>query len=178
MKTAMGTTTLLTFEEFERLPSEPGKMELLDGELMRLPRGKLKHTKIIHRLQKMLEPVVERSGASAGLAAVWIEAGYKMGARAWLQQDVSISRGDQPANDYFEEAPALAIEVISESNTAEQTDRKVKTYLAHGSAEVWVVYPKTECVWVFHDCHAEEFRGMLRSSILADLRIDLTQLFS
>jgi len=77
----MGATTLLTFEEFERLPSEPGKMELLDGELIRLPPGKLKHTKIIHRLQKSLEPVAERAPASAGLGGVWIEAGYKMGER-------------------------------------------------------------------------------------------------
>jgi hypothetical protein len=34
----MGTTTsLLTFEEFERLPDEPGKLELLHGELFHVP---------------------------------------------------------------------------------------------------------------------------------------------
>jgi len=30
----MATTTLLSFEEFEQLPDEPGKVELLDGELI------------------------------------------------------------------------------------------------------------------------------------------------
>lgn len=174
----MGATTLLSFEEFESLPTEPGKMELLDGELIRLPPGKLKHTKIIHRLQKLLEPVIERSSVAAGLGSVWVEAGYKLGPRAWLQPDVSISHRDQVSNDYFEGAPALAVEVISESNTAEQTDRKVKTYLAHGGIEVWVVYPKTECVWVFRQGQAEEFRGVLHSSLVANLSLDLAALFA
>lgn len=178
MKTAMGTTTLLTFEEFEQLPTEPGKMELLDGELIQLPPGKLKHTKIIHRLYEMLKPIVEAGGVEAGLGEIYMEAGYKMGRRAWLQPDVSVSHLDQPSADYFEGAPALAIEVISEANTAEQTDRKVKTSLANGSTEVWVVYPKTECVWVFRHGRAEEFRGSLHSDVVKDLQIDLMQLFS
>jgi hypothetical protein len=29
--------TLLTFAEFEQLPEEPGRCELLDGEITRLP---------------------------------------------------------------------------------------------------------------------------------------------
>jgi Uma2 family endonuclease len=32
-----GTTPLMTFDEFERLPDEPGKLELIDGELVRMP---------------------------------------------------------------------------------------------------------------------------------------------
>jgi Uma2 family endonuclease len=174
----MGAATLLTFEEFEKLPTEPGKMELLDGELIRLPPGKLKHTKIIHWLYDTLKPIVERAGAKHGLGMIYMEAGYKMGLKAWLQPDVSISYRDQPSNDYLEGAPALAIEVISESNTAEQTDRKVKTYLANGGTEVWVLYPKTECVWVFRTGHAEEFRGSLQSTLLQGSKIDLEELFS
>ena len=56
----MGTTiTLLTFEEFEQLPSEPGKTELLDGELIQLPPAKKKHMKIIHRFLYTLKPLVD-----------------------------------------------------------------------------------------------------------------------
>ena len=171
----MGATTLLTLEEFEQLPSEPGKMELLDGELIRLLPGKLKHTKIIHRLQKILEPIVKKASPAARLGTVWIEAGYKFGKKAWLQPDVSISHRDQPSGDYFEGAPALAIEVISESNTAEQMDRKVKMYLSNGAAEVWVVYPKTACIWVFQESHAEKFQDVLRSEVAN--RVDIGRLF-
>ena len=39
----MGTTTsLMTFEDFERLPEEPGKRELLKGELIELQPAKKK----------------------------------------------------------------------------------------------------------------------------------------
>jgi Uma2 family endonuclease len=174
MRKAMGTTALLTFEEFEKLPGEPGKLELLDGELIHLPPAKLKHMRMIYRLADILKP----GAAAAGMGEVCIEMGYKIRERAWLQPDVSISRPNQMSNDYFEGAPALAIEVISESNKAEDMDLKVKTYLANGGVEVWVVYPKTQSVSVFRTGHIEEFRGTLRSSLLAGLEIDLNQLFS
>jgi hypothetical protein len=47
----MGTTTsLLTFEEFEHLPDEPGKLEFLDGKPFHLPPAILKHMEIAKRL--------------------------------------------------------------------------------------------------------------------------------
>ena len=45
----MGTPTLLSFEEFEQLPDEPGKLEFLDGELIQLPPAKFNHMEIAHR---------------------------------------------------------------------------------------------------------------------------------
>jgi Uma2 family endonuclease len=173
----MGTTTLLSFEEFERLPDEPGKVELLDGELIQLPPAKFKHVEIAHRIRALLLPAVDKAGASARLGGAYLEMGYKFGTGAWLQPDVSIPYRDQPCGDYFESAPALAVEVISESNTAAQMDRKMKIYLANGGVEVWLVYPDTRCVWVYHEGHAEEFEGVLRSSLLPGLELDLTQLF-
>lgn len=175
---AMGTTTLLSFEEFEQLPSEPGKMELLDGELIRLPPAKIRHMKIAHRLQKILMPIADTAGPGAGLGEVYVETGYKMGPKAWLVPDVSITHINQRELDYIEGAPALAVEIISEANRAEDMDRKVKTYLANGGAEVWVVYPKTQSVFIFREGQAREFRGSLRSDLAPGLVIDLDQLFA
>ncbi|HEY2015572.1 MAG TPA: Uma2 family endonuclease [Bryobacteraceae bacterium] len=173
----MASTTLLTFEEFERVPDEPGKMELLDGELIRLPPAKKKHRKMSHRLLYILKPLVEE-GAVAGVGEVYVEMGYKIGPQNWFVPDVSIEHANQPESDYSEGAPALAVEVISESNTAEQVDYKVKTYLANGGTEVWVVYPKTHRVWVFRQGHVEEFRDVLKSELVPGLAIDLGALFA
>jgi Uma2 family endonuclease len=173
----MGTTTLLSFEEFERLPDEPGKVELLDGELIKLPPAKYKHVEIAHRIHALLVPAVGKAGASARLGGAYLEMGYKFGTGVWLQPDVSISYRDQPCGDYFESAPALAVEVISESNSAAQMDRKMKVYLANGGVEVWLVYPDTRCIWIYREGHAEEFEGVLRSPLLPGLELDLTQLF-
>jgi Uma2 family endonuclease len=173
----MGTTTLLSFEEFEQLPTEPGKVELLDGELIQLPPAKRKHMEVARRIQVLLMRAVDKAGVPAGLGEVYHETGYKFGSRAWLQPDVSIPHRDQPSGDYFESAPALAVEVISKSNTAAQMDRKVNIYLTNGGLEVWLVYPNTRRVWVYREGHAEEFQSVLRSSLLPGVEIDLSQLF-
>src|ERR1035438_6658096 len=173
----MGTTTLLSFEEFERLPDEPGKVELLDGELIQLPPAILKHMEVARRIYLILVRAVAGAGNSADLGDVYFETGYKFSSRAWLQPDVSIPYRDQPRGVYFESAPALAVEVISESNTAAQMDRKMKVYLTNGGVEVWLVYPNTRRVWVFREGHAEEFQSVLHTSLLPGLEIELQQLF-
>jgi Uma2 family endonuclease len=94
--------------------------------------------------------------------------GYKMGGAVWLRPDVSVVNAHQARGGYLDGAPALAVEIISESNTAQEIDRKVKKYLSNGGIEVWVIY-KTRCVWVFRQGHAEEFRGELRSELFPEL---------
>jgi Uma2 family endonuclease len=168
----MATSTgLLTFEEFERLPDEPGKLELLDGELIRLPPAKRKHQTIGERLFEMLKQTTRG-------AETHHEMGYKIGSSAWLVPDVSIAYPNQPGEDYMEGAPLLAVEIISESNSAEDVDRKVKKYLSNGGTEVWVIYPKTQSVTVFRQGSIREFRGTLESDIVPGLKIDLAQLFA
>ena len=173
----MGTTTsLLTFEEFERLPEtdDPGKCELLEGELIQLPPPEKGHMLIAHDLQDALRPVAARS---ASMGRVLVEMGFQIGKKSWLVPDVSIVYRDQKGTKYFEGAPLLAIEIISESNKAADVDRKIKLYLANGSQEVWVVYPATRCVWVYRAEGAQEFRGVLRSRLIEGLEIDLAAIF-
>ena len=169
---------LLTFAEFERLSDEPGKLELLDGELIRLPPVKFDHATIAEILYQILVGAVATSGDSCPVGKAHIECGYKLGPNAWLIPDVSIQHKGQPRGDYLEGAPALAVEIISESNRAEDMDRKVKKYLSTGGIEVWVVYPKTQSVWVHRPGFAEEFHGELRSDIIPGLKISLTELFT
>src|SRR4029077_7989279 len=87
----MSTTTLLTFEEFERLPDSPGKHELLDGELIEMPPVKKRHSDIQLRIQERLRPyILERH-----LGEVYSEAGYQLGKRHWVQPDVSFASTQQ-----------------------------------------------------------------------------------
>ena len=86
--------------------------------------------------------------ADLALGEVHIGVGYKIGTKpdSWLIPDVSIAHRGQSGDDYYEGAPMIAIEVISESNTAAKIDRKIEKYLANGSQEVWVVYGETRRV--------------------------------
>jgi Uma2 family endonuclease len=61
----------------------------------------------------------------------------------------------------------LAVEVESRGNTPEELERKRVLYLAHGAAEVWIVYPKTQTMLVSRpDCSIQIESGV-------DYRCDL-----
>ena len=85
-----GATTLLTFAEFEQLPDEPGKFELLDGEPIQLPPSKTRNMIIAEDVYETLKLELGRGSGSPGLGGVHMEFGYKTDARSWLQPDVSI----------------------------------------------------------------------------------------
>ena len=133
------------------MPEEPGKTELLDGELIQMPPAKLPHSTIAGNLYYRLRQPVEtlRAGSAASrVGMVYIGMGYKIGSNpdSWLIPDVSVAHSEQSGDDYYEGAPLIAIEIISESNTAAEIDHKIEKYLTNGSQEVWVVYGETRRV--------------------------------
>src|SRR5476649_2436197 len=140
----MGTTTnLMTFEQFERLPDEPHKLELMDGELIRMPPAITRHMRIVMRVYKILDAalgMLQGKGQARDLGEVFVETGYLIGAN-WLIPDVSITHARQTENKYLEGAPALAVEVISKANTAEMMQRKIQLYMQNGAREAWLFYP-------------------------------------
>jgi len=56
-----------------------------------------------------------------------------------------VSAGHLPAEEgpgtFFEVAPDLAVEVVSPSETTQDTEAKVRDYLAAGTRLVWLIYP-------------------------------------
>ena len=183
MITAMGNTTtgLMTFEEFERLPDheESFKLELLDGELMQMPPAITVHMRIVKQFFLILMRGVEllqNAGRAGDLGEVFPETGYRFG-RNWLVPDVSITHAGQAEGKYLEGAPALAVEVISDSNTAKQMHKKVVAYIENGAREVWVAYPDTRSVIVHRGKNATEVSGVLTTDLLPGFSIDLAEVF-
>lgn len=75
----MGTTTRMTFAEFEKLPDGPEQLELLGGLLVRMPPPERMHTEISERLYDYLKPAVRKvrdAHQQAELGKVHIEMGY------------------------------------------------------------------------------------------------------
>jgi Uma2 family endonuclease len=137
---------LLTFEQFEQMPEQPGKQELLRGELVELPPAELKHHDIAHRIWKALDTALSAAHArreATQLGQVYHETGYKLGSHSWVVPDVSITHDGQPRGRYLGNAPPVAIEVISPGNRAPDVDYKTELYFEFGAMEVWRIYPKT-----------------------------------
>jgi Uma2 family endonuclease len=170
-------SVLLTFERFEQLPDEPGKRELLRGELIELLPAKLKHNHTAHMFYDLLKPALadlHSRGEATTLGEAWHEMGYQISAVSWFQPDVSITHAGQAKGDYFQGAPALAIEIVSESNTAEAIDTKIQDYLAAGALQVWVVYPKRRHLWMYEtDGRAVAYSGRFGPTLLPGVELDL-----
>src|ERR1039458_600166 len=56
----MGTTTLMSFEEFELLDAGADDVELLRGELIRIPPPQRRHMEICERLFELLKAALDR----------------------------------------------------------------------------------------------------------------------
>jgi Uma2 family endonuclease len=137
----MSSATLLTAEEYLKMPQLPGKHELLDGESISLPVAKKRHNDIAWAFWNLLRTTLDQT-------RVRFAEGYKL-RRGWLIPDVSANWPNQAEGEWFEGAPMIAIEIMSRGSTAEEVDRKTDAYLEEGAAEVWVVYPGTRRMQVF-----------------------------
>lgn len=139
----MDTTTKMTFAAFQNLAEREGVLyELDEGELLMEPSPSLLHNRIRDRIARRLAEFVE----AHQLGEVTVESDFRLGPDSVRNPDVAfIAAGHlqkiDPAHSPIEGAPALAIEVISPSNLAQDTQKKVSQHLGAGSQAVWIVYP-------------------------------------
>ncbi len=145
---AVGSTTKLTFEEFQKLPEREGATyELDEGELLMEPSPALRHNLIRqHIAMKLIEFV-----KSGNLGVVVEEMDFRLDSDTVRNPDVAfitqehlqiIDMDRSPVDG----APALAVEVVSPSNSAQDMAKKTQQYLRSGSRAVWIVYPNLRLV--------------------------------
>lgn len=178
---APGTATV---EDVVRLDDRHDRIcELVDGTLVEKPMG-FWESQLAYRL-----------GLSLGNYLAQTDLGIATGADGMMQispnqvriPDVSfISWEDLKGSGYPEQAapnmPAtLAVEVISDSNTPREMERKLGEYFESGSKLVWYVYPKTKEVKVYASptevTVLKETDTLTGGDLLPGLTIALKQLF-
>jgi len=142
----MATTTLMSFAEFEQLEEDFEDLELLNGELIRMPFAQVSHMETCEGLFKRLDSAVEllrQASPDLKFGKVHIEMGYRFPGKpgSWLKPDVSLTHPNQPIDRFYIGAPLIAFEVVSHSERAVRLNEKVLAYLANGAAEVWLIYP-------------------------------------
>src|SRR5260370_33321642 len=100
--------------------------------------------------------------------------GYKFPDGSWLQPDVSITHAGEIAEDYYLGSPALAAEMVSENNSADEIAGKGEDFLLNGAAEVWVLYPNRQQMWEYgREGKAERHTGALTYVLLTGTIIAL-----
>ena len=146
----MATKTLLTVEEFLRLP-EPldCSYELVEGELITVSPGMFLHNSVRDRLLLLLAAFVE----AHRLGTVVSEQPFHLFGNTVRVPDVAFVRSGRtlPLDKLPEGGPDLAIEVISPSNTPREIDQRVSDFFAAGSTRVWRGLPRAPgsvCPWL------------------------------
>jgi len=178
---ATTTTTLMSFADFERIEQGADHIELLKGELIRMPPAYRVHMEISRLLFTYLNAAVEANRASLNVGTVFFEMGYRLSddPPSWLQPDVSLTFPGQSADEkWYVGAPFMVFEIVSEFDKADDLSQKVAGYLQSGAEEVWVLYPKQRLAYIYERSEAvrKESRA-IRSGLLPGIEIPFDQIF-
>ncbi len=157
-KSELAGSGLLTIEEFERLPDEAARLELVRGQVVREPPAGFEHGGIGVQIATLLHTFVREHGLGKVLAA---ETGFVLfdDPPTVRAPDVAfVARDRLPADPrgFARMAPDLAVEIVSPSNTVPDIQGKVIDYLDAGTKLVWVVEPRGRTVTVYRS--REEIR--------------------
>ncbi len=165
------TTTLLTAEEFATLPGSRYQ-ELVGGEIVTtMPPGGMHGI-----LAALIAALLIQWNREVRSGLVGVESGFILAREPDLVRspDVYYVRAERlPAGEvnegFWNLPPDLAVEIVSPNDSAEEVTAKVYEYLAAGTAEVWVVYPRLRRVIVHTPdgmARSYDTEAQLRSPIL------------
>ncbi|MGH7556403.1 MAG: Uma2 family endonuclease [Gemmatimonadota bacterium] len=174
----------LTIEEFERLPDEASRMELVRGHVVREPPAGFEHGGIAAQIASCLNPFVRRHALGKVVGA---ETGFVLfddppTVRAPDVAFVARERLPTDPRRFARRAPDLAVEIVSPSNTLPEIQAKVFDYLNAGTRLVWVVEPRGRTVTVYRSRDeiriltlGQEVEG---SEVLPGFRIEVSEFFA
>ena len=136
--------SVVTVDEFARLSDDDFRYELVSGVVHRMsPVGGL-HGVVVARLAAALVKWAEQDQAGV----VMTETGFILatGPDTVRAPDISFVRRERiPPNgvptSFWRGAPDVAVEVLSPDDRPQVVAAKVREYLTHGVALVWVIDP-------------------------------------
>jgi Uma2 family endonuclease len=164
------TEKLVTAEELLQMdkPADGSRLELLQGELIRLTPAGARHGRTTLAVGTVLFTFVREKGLGQVVSndtGVFTEKDPD----TVLAPDLaywSHERLPELPEGFVEVPPDLAVEVVSPGDSQSYVHRKVLHYLDHGVALVWVVDPKTQTVTEYRSrqdvrilAEAEEITG-------------------
>jgi Uma2 family endonuclease len=142
----------ITLEQYERMPEENEyRVELSRGWLVREPLPGARHGLLCASVFNLINQYVMENS----LGQVLIETGFRLSLDPPTVRgpDVAfISAARLPSQipvGFWEQAPDLAIEVLSPSNRRSEVQAKVADYLDAGTLAVWVIDPARRRVTVY-----------------------------
>lgn len=142
----------MTIEEFAAI-DEPGRFDLIRGEVFSMPPAGGEHGAINSKLNRRIGIFVEEHGLGETYTP---DTGFILSRSpdtilspdfSFVRQENVLPREDQ--RGFLEIAPDLVIEVLSPSDTLSDATTKVMEYLDAGVRLVWLADPADHTVTVY-----------------------------
>jgi Uma2 family endonuclease len=139
-----------TYEDWERLPEDGWRYEVIDGVLHMTPPPSMAHQDTSNNLAFALTEHVKKNGLGRVYTA---PTGVRLPEqRVPLQPDIffiSAERKSIIGSQYAEGAPDLVVEILSPSNWSYDRKEKFLLYQEAGVPEYWIVDPRMKTIEVF-----------------------------
>jgi Uma2 family endonuclease len=119
--------TVLTYEEWLKLPEVEGIEEVVNGEIQKMPPNKWNHARTVEQLAQLFRAQVDMEKTDVVTTVFGLV----------IRQQPLTTR--VPDLAVFEKS---RIEVLSPANTRPERESKLKDYETLGVPEVWVVSPE------------------------------------
>ncbi len=180
----MATTRPLTVEDLAEI-DEPGRFDLIRGELIRMPPAGGEHGRIAVVIAARLYNFITDRALGTVYGA---ETGFILDEQAAtvLAPDVAFIRASRlPAGDvqsgFVPIVPDLVVEIVSPSDRLSQVQDKVLAYLEYGVGLVWVVDPRRRTVTVYHPDRTArlllEDEALIGEDVLPGFEAAVTEIF-
>ena len=183
----MAVKTLLTVEEFDRLPDEERRLyELVRGELVPvfeagMTAARYGHNYVRDTIVEELRQYARRRNAGRAVA----EQDFRLTPETVRRPDAAFLRAERvaridPETSIIDGAPDLAVEVVSDSDSAEALERKTDEHRAAGCEAVWLVYWRLKKIYVHTADGVREFRdddALTGAPLLPGFSVPLSRIF-
>ena len=173
-----------TDEELMALPTDGGKRELHNGEIIMSPAGS-EHGHISVIIVAELERYIRQHRLGLVFDS---STGFRLDPEHCLSPDVAfvakarLAGVRRPPRGFFPGAPDLVVEVLSPSDTVEQLHEKLFRYFLHGTRLAWVINPTERNAHVYRTPEAERLLRVTDAldgeDVLPGFRLPLAELFA
>jgi len=161
-----------TLADYMALP-EGMRVELVEGELLKMAEPTVGHQRIVGRLFVALTCVIGMDRVLMGPVGVHID-DYN----GFAPDLVVVSADALPADaDRHVGTPQVVVEVLSPSTTARDRKVKAKHYLRKGVAELWLIDGEERSVEVRTASGSKMMAGTLESATLPEVKISFREIF-
>lgn len=137
----------LTVDDWFAMPEDGNRYELFEGVLIRMSPPMRHHQDVVGLLSVALHAAATSSGGYAAVGPLGVVLARRIGFLPDIVY-VSAEHRDRLSDRGIEAAPDVVVEVGSPSTGTFDRGTKLRTYLEHGVAEVWLVDPSERVVEV------------------------------